>query len=98
MGVGPKEDVYDEHFSPLVSALIELCNEHGISAFMHFELDDYCDDGDGEERRCMCTTSLPLAPDGDPGDERLVKMVRAARSGLDSVVATVSHVRLGVKS
>ncbi len=96
MSVGPKEDVYDERFSPLVAALIELCNEHGISAFMHFELDDYCDD-DGEENRCMCTTSLPLAPEGDPGDARLAKMVRAARSGLGSVVATVSHVSLGVK-
>jgi hypothetical protein len=89
MSVGPKEDVYDELISPLVAKVIKLCKGHGIPVFVHFELDDYCDD-DGEERRCMCTTSLPLAPKGDPGNGRLAMMVRASRVDPSFVAMTMT--------
>lgn len=94
MSVGQKEDVYDDRLSPLVAAIIELCKEHSISTFMHFELDDY-DDDDGESRRCSCTTSIPIGPDGDPGNHRIAKMSAAARGGPTFLAMTVTSTGKG---
>jgi hypothetical protein len=49
----PLEDAYDEHISPLMAQIIELCKTHKIPMVAQFLLDD---DEDGDPLRC--TTSL----------------------------------------
>ena len=73
MSTGPKETVYDAELNPLIAKVIELCKEHGIVTFMHFELDD-C----GDDERVLCTTSIPPESDEDPGSQRIAKMRAAA--------------------
>ena len=46
---GPKEVVYDEQISPLMTKIIALCNEHKISMVADFALDA---DEDGEPLYC----------------------------------------------
>jgi hypothetical protein len=96
MSVGPKEELYDDRLSPLVFAIIELCKEHSISTCMHFELDDY-DDEDGESARCLCTSSIPIGPDGDPGNRRIANMRAAARTRSTFVTMTVTSTGKGVE-
>lgn len=69
LGPGPKEQAYDEHFSPLVARLIALSKEHGITLFVHCELD-------GGDYDCnSVTTSIP-----QPEDAQLCRtLIRVVR-------------------
>lgn len=42
----PKEDIYDEQISPLMSQIIEICKENDIAIAATFELDQNPDDPD----------------------------------------------------
>lgn len=67
---GPKEAAYDEHIAPLVTRVIELCEEHKINAALQFLLDP------GEEGPQCCTTIVPADPADDLGIGQLEALRR----------------------
>ena len=53
---GPRETVYDEQISPLMTKIIAICKEHGIPMLADFALD-----GD-----MQCTTAILVDKDEPP--------------------------------
>jgi hypothetical protein len=70
---GPKETVYDESISPLMTEIVGLCQKHGINMAATFVL-DYCED---TEAPLLCTTVLEPDDGKDAGLDHIRK-VRAA--------------------
>lgn len=68
-----KEDFYDEHISPLMATIIELCKQHQINFAAQFSL------GYEPERdqTLFCTTVLH---DVDPADKTGVERMRKLRA------------------
>ncbi len=67
----PKEPVYDEHISPLMTQIIALCKEHKINMAAQFSL-GYDEDN---ESTLFCTTVLhDLDEDDEKGVERMRKL------------------------
>lgn len=71
---GPKESAYDEHISPLIGKVIELCKAHGINAAMTFALDHRGEESDtveGMDEPLYCTTVLPVDESDAKGYRRV---------------------------
>lgn len=56
MSTGPREKVYDEQISPLMTKIIAICQEHKIPMVASFELDRT--EGHAENDPLFCTTAL----------------------------------------
>lgn len=83
----PKEDVYDNQISPLMTQIIAICKEHKIAMLADFALDE---DEDSEDGPLKCTTTL-LTDDHDPTDEQIEAMrilLRPAPSFLAVTITT----------
>jgi hypothetical protein len=57
-----KEEIYDEHISPLMTQIIAICKEHNIANLCSFSLD--------REEGLMCTTAM-LDDEFDPPESML---------------------------
>lgn len=64
-----KENIYDEHISPLMTKIIEICKEHKIANVCSFDLGPDDDDEDGAHLAC---TTVMLEAEYEP-DERHIK-------------------------
>lgn len=72
----PKEAVYDERISPLMTEIIKLCKEHKINMVANFSL-GYDPTAD---QTLFCTTAMPtLDPDDTKGVEQLTRAANAMR-------------------
>lgn len=72
----PKEAVYDEQISPLMSQIIALCRNHKINMVADFSL-GYDPEAD---KTLFCTTALPkVDPDDEDGAERMMRAYEAMR-------------------
>ncbi len=72
----PKEAIYGNQISPLMTIIIELCNEHRINFVADFSLgyDPAADE------TLFCTTALPNIDKADQkGCERMMRSYRAMK-------------------
>ena len=67
------ESIYDEKIAPLMTQMIDICKENGISMFADFKLKDETD----EEESYYCTTCLP----GDNQPQRHKNLYNVAMNG-----------------
>lgn len=80
----PKEAFYDEHISPLMQKIIELCKEAKINMIADFSL-GYDEDID---QTLFCTTAMPeLDKEDEKGMERMMRAYRALKPRSDLFVA-----------
>lgn len=54
---GPRERIYDEQISPLMTQIIAICKEHDIPLVATFQLDD--ERGEKAEGFCCSTALVP---------------------------------------
>jgi hypothetical protein len=71
---GPRETIYDEQISPLMTQIIAICKENKIPVVASFELD--IEEGHPPNDPLMCTTSLLF--EGEVHSKSLPKMHAAA--------------------
>lgn len=71
--MGDREKAYDEHISPLVAKIIDLCQEHQIQMVMSFDVDE----PDKEDGRMLCTSALLDAKFGNvtPSLDRALSII-----------------------
>ena len=65
----PKESIYDDRISPLMSQIIEICKEHKIANICHFALG-----WDEEEESDLACTTAMLEEDFEPTDSMLTAL------------------------
>ena len=68
-----KETAYDEHISPLMASIIQLCKLHRINMVADFSLGP---DPANDDEPLFCTTALPLDDRDGHGIERVTTAVR----------------------
>lgn len=87
----PKEAVYDEKISPLMSQIIALCKEHKINMVADFSL-GY---DPAAEQTLFCTTAMPkVDPSDEEGVQRMTRAYHALKpdSGLFAFTITSTEV------
>lgn len=75
----PKEKIYDEQISPLMTQIIKICKDNNIAMFSTYRLG--FDEEIGED--LLCTTSIPS---GEEEDKKVLdKLWNVARKNWDVV-------------
>ncbi len=82
----PKEAFYDEHISPLMNKIIDLCKEAKINMIADFSL-GYDEE---EDQTLFCTTAMPNIDESDEaGVDRMMRAYKVLKQRPDFAAFTI---------